>query len=180
MHFHFKTHRECLKGLKMEMSTFPGVVQQMYEGLFLLGDWWEYRLSAVSAPHPPDHQRLPDHSATQPQPQARYRHLLIIVAEMKDQYSIIQISAYFLLSFYKCSIIVCHVLSSSCADFSDKPSAWMTVDTALFVMSASEAKEDSTLVCFTESRDREVCLRASPDRWVVETSFFSLFVHSHA
>uniref|UniRef100_H3DL70 EF-hand calcium-binding domain-containing protein 7 n=1 Tax=Tetraodon nigroviridis TaxID=99883 RepID=H3DL70_TETNG len=37
----------------------------------------------------------------------------------------------------------------------DKPSSWMTVDTALFVMSAAEAKEDSTLVCFTESRDRE-------------------------
>lgn len=34
----------------------------------------------------------------------------------------------------------------------------MMVDTALFVMSAGEAKEDSTLVCFTESRDREVCM----------------------
>lgn len=42
--------------------------------------------------------------------------------------------------------------------FSDKPSSWMTVDTALFVMSAGETKEDSTLVCFTESKDKEVCL----------------------
>ncbi|KAF7657021.1 hypothetical protein LDENG_00032930 [Lucifuga dentata] len=31
----------------------------------------------------------------------------------------------------------------------------MTVDTALFVMSAGETKDDSTLVCFTESRDYE-------------------------
>ncbi|KAM9358284.1 EF-hand calcium-binding domain-containing protein 7 [Symphorus nematophorus] len=37
----------------------------------------------------------------------------------------------------------------------DKPSSWMTVDTALFVMSAGETKEDSALVCFTESRDKE-------------------------
>ncbi|KAM7013175.1 EF-hand calcium-binding domain-containing protein 7 [Tautogolabrus adspersus] len=37
----------------------------------------------------------------------------------------------------------------------DKPSPWMTVDTALFVTSAGETKEDSTLVCFTESKDRE-------------------------
>lgn len=85
----------------MEMSTFPGVVQQMCEGLFLLGAWWEYRLSAVSAPHPPDHQRLPDHSATRHHPQARYLHLLIIVAEMKDQFSMTQISAYFFQSFYE-------------------------------------------------------------------------------
>lgn len=56
----------------------------------------------------------------------------------------------------------------------------MTVDTALFVMSASEAKEDSTLVCFTESRDREVCSRASPDRCGGGDFIFSLFVHSHA
>lgn len=34
----------------------------------------------------------------------------------------------------------------------------MAVDTALFVTSAGEAKEDSTLVGFTEARDREVCL----------------------
>lgn len=32
------------------------------------------------------------------------------------------------------------------------------MDTALFVMSAGETKEDSTLVCFTESKDKEVCL----------------------
>ncbi|XP_011613432.1 EF-hand calcium-binding domain-containing protein 7 [Takifugu rubripes] len=37
----------------------------------------------------------------------------------------------------------------------DIPSSWMAVDTALFVTSAGEAKEDSTLVCFTEARDRE-------------------------
>ncbi|KAE8293940.1 EF-hand calcium-binding domain-containing protein 7 [Larimichthys crocea] len=37
----------------------------------------------------------------------------------------------------------------------DKPSSWMSVDTALFVMSAGETKEDSSLVCFTESKDKE-------------------------
>ncbi|XP_051802773.1 EF-hand calcium-binding domain-containing protein 7 isoform X3 [Acanthochromis polyacanthus] len=37
----------------------------------------------------------------------------------------------------------------------DKTLSWMTVDTALFVMSAGESKEDSTLVCFTESKDKE-------------------------
>ncbi|XP_029905098.1 EF-hand calcium-binding domain-containing protein 7 [Myripristis murdjan] len=37
----------------------------------------------------------------------------------------------------------------------DKSSSWMTVDTALFVMSAGETKEDSTLMCFTELRDKE-------------------------
>ncbi|XP_069560881.1 EF-hand calcium-binding domain-containing protein 7 [Brachyistius frenatus] len=37
----------------------------------------------------------------------------------------------------------------------DRSSSWMTVDTALFVMSAGETKEDSTLVCFTESKDKE-------------------------
>ncbi|XP_039984322.1 EF-hand calcium-binding domain-containing protein 7 isoform X2 [Xiphias gladius] len=37
----------------------------------------------------------------------------------------------------------------------DKCSSWMTVDTALFVMSAGETKEDSTLVHFTESKDKE-------------------------
>lgn len=40
---------------------------------------------------------------------------------------------------------------------SDKPSPWMSVDTALFLMTAGETKEDSTLVCFTESKDKEVC-----------------------
>lgn len=34
----------------------------------------------------------------------------------------------------------------------------MTVDTALFVMSAGETKEDTNLVCFTESKDKEVSL----------------------
>ncbi|XP_040896367.1 EF-hand calcium-binding domain-containing protein 7 isoform X2 [Toxotes jaculatrix] len=37
----------------------------------------------------------------------------------------------------------------------DKGSSWMTVDTALFVMSAGETKEDATLVYFTESKDKE-------------------------
>ncbi|XP_034035440.1 EF-hand calcium-binding domain-containing protein 7-like isoform X1 [Thalassophryne amazonica] len=37
----------------------------------------------------------------------------------------------------------------------EKPSAWMTVDTALFVTSAGETKDNSTLVCFTESKDKE-------------------------
>ncbi|XP_047231743.1 EF-hand calcium-binding domain-containing protein 7 isoform X1 [Girardinichthys multiradiatus] len=36
----------------------------------------------------------------------------------------------------------------------DKPPTWMNVDTALFVMSACETKEDSALVCFTESKDK--------------------------
>ncbi|XP_038134300.1 EF-hand calcium-binding domain-containing protein 7 [Cyprinodon tularosa] len=37
----------------------------------------------------------------------------------------------------------------------DKPQRWMNVDTALFVTSAGETKEDSSLVCFTESKDKE-------------------------
>ncbi|GLD49699.1 EF-hand calcium-binding domain-containing protein 7 [Lates japonicus] len=37
----------------------------------------------------------------------------------------------------------------------DKCSSWMTVDTALFIMSAGETKEDSTLLHFTESKDKE-------------------------
>ncbi|KAM8746451.1 EF-hand calcium-binding domain-containing protein 7 [Acanthopagrus schlegelii] len=37
----------------------------------------------------------------------------------------------------------------------DKPSSWMTVDMALFVTSAGETKEDSTFVCFTESKDKD-------------------------
>ncbi|CAN9500879.1 unnamed protein product [Ophioblennius macclurei] len=40
----------------------------------------------------------------------------------------------------------------------DKPSTWMSVDTALFVMTAGGTKEDSTLVCFTESNDKEKCV----------------------
>ncbi|KAM3876198.1 EF-hand calcium-binding domain-containing protein 7 [Diretmus argenteus] len=40
----------------------------------------------------------------------------------------------------------------------DKSSSCMTVDTALFVTSAGETKEESTLVCFTESRDKETCV----------------------
>ncbi|KAL3047141.1 hypothetical protein OYC64_021381 [Pagothenia borchgrevinki] len=37
----------------------------------------------------------------------------------------------------------------------DLPSSWMTVDTALFITSAGETKEDSTLVCFTETKEKE-------------------------
>ncbi|XP_028259706.1 EF-hand calcium-binding domain-containing protein 7 [Parambassis ranga] len=37
----------------------------------------------------------------------------------------------------------------------DKASSWLTVDTAVFVMTAGETKEDSTFVCFTESKDKE-------------------------
>lgn len=33
----------------------------------------------------------------------------------------------------------------------------MSVDTALFLTTAGETKEDSTLVGFTESKDKEVC-----------------------
>ncbi|CAB1323917.1 unnamed protein product [Coregonus sp. 'balchen'] len=39
----------------------------------------------------------------------------------------------------------------------EKPSSWMSVDTAVFVVSGKATKEDSTLVCFTESRDKEKC-----------------------
>lgn len=35
----------------------------------------------------------------------------------------------------------------------------MSVDTALFIMSAGETKEDSTLVGFTELKEKEVCFR---------------------
>nr|XP_019953868.1 PREDICTED: EF-hand calcium-binding domain-containing protein 7 isoform X1 [Paralichthys olivaceus] len=38
----------------------------------------------------------------------------------------------------------------------DKSPPWMTVDTVLFIMSAGETKEDSTVVHFTESKDKEV------------------------
>uniref|UniRef100_A0A1A8QWD5 EF-hand calcium-binding domain-containing protein 7 n=1 Tax=Nothobranchius pienaari TaxID=704102 RepID=A0A1A8QWD5_9TELE len=37
----------------------------------------------------------------------------------------------------------------------DKSSSWMSVDTALFVVSGGQNKEDSTLVGFTESKDKE-------------------------
>uniref|UniRef100_A0A3Q2SP10 EF-hand calcium-binding domain-containing protein 7 n=1 Tax=Fundulus heteroclitus TaxID=8078 RepID=A0A3Q2SP10_FUNHE len=37
----------------------------------------------------------------------------------------------------------------------DKPPTWMNVDTALFVTSAGETKENSSLVCFTESKDKD-------------------------
>uniref|UniRef100_A0A671W7D3 EF-hand calcium-binding domain-containing protein 7 n=1 Tax=Sparus aurata TaxID=8175 RepID=A0A671W7D3_SPAAU len=50
-------------------------------------------------------------------------------------------------------------LSLSHRPGTDKPSSWMTVDTALFVTSAGETKEDSTFVCFTESKDKEYVWR---------------------
>uniref|UniRef100_A0A673LZB9 EF-hand calcium-binding domain-containing protein 7 n=1 Tax=Sinocyclocheilus rhinocerous TaxID=307959 RepID=A0A673LZB9_9TELE len=37
----------------------------------------------------------------------------------------------------------------------DKPSPWMCVDSALYVVMGNETKEDSNLVCFTELRDKE-------------------------
>ncbi|XP_063057873.1 EF-hand calcium-binding domain-containing protein 7 isoform X2 [Engraulis encrasicolus] len=37
----------------------------------------------------------------------------------------------------------------------DKSSPWMSVDTALFVVTAGEGKEDSNVVCITEQRDKE-------------------------
>ncbi|XP_046870236.1 EF-hand calcium-binding domain-containing protein 7 [Hypomesus transpacificus] len=37
----------------------------------------------------------------------------------------------------------------------DKPSSWMAVDTALFVVSGGDTKEESSLVGFTEQRDKE-------------------------
>lgn len=39
---------------------------------------------------------------------------------------------------------------------SEKLSPWMCVDTALYVVTGNEIKEDSNLVCFTELRDKEV------------------------
>ncbi|XP_054645804.1 EF-hand calcium-binding domain-containing protein 7 [Dunckerocampus dactyliophorus] len=37
----------------------------------------------------------------------------------------------------------------------DKPSSWMNVDTALFVMSVGNTEENSTLMCFTNTKDKE-------------------------
>lgn len=37
----------------------------------------------------------------------------------------------------------------------EKPSPWMCVDTALYVVTGNETKEDSNLVCLTELRDKE-------------------------
>ncbi|XP_051997037.1 EF-hand calcium-binding domain-containing protein 7 isoform X2 [Xyrauchen texanus] len=37
----------------------------------------------------------------------------------------------------------------------EKPSPWMCVDTALYVVTGNETKEDTNLVCFTELRDKE-------------------------
>ncbi|XP_064187992.1 EF-hand calcium-binding domain-containing protein 7 [Anguilla rostrata] len=37
----------------------------------------------------------------------------------------------------------------------ERPSSWMKVDTALFLVTANKTKEDSNLVCFTEQRDKE-------------------------
>jgi len=43
-----------------------------------------------------------------------------------------------------------------CVYATEKPSSWMCVDTALYVVMGNKNKEDSTLVCFTELRDKEV------------------------
>ncbi|XP_062411600.1 EF-hand calcium-binding domain-containing protein 7 [Sardina pilchardus] len=40
----------------------------------------------------------------------------------------------------------------------DKPSPWMSVDTALLVIAANEGKEDSNVVCVTEMREKEKCV----------------------
>ncbi|XP_076132204.1 EF-hand calcium-binding domain-containing protein 7 [Alosa pseudoharengus] len=40
----------------------------------------------------------------------------------------------------------------------DKPSPWMSVDTALLVLTSNEGKEDSNVVCVTELRDKEKCV----------------------
>ncbi|XP_077390552.1 EF-hand calcium-binding domain-containing protein 7 isoform X2 [Festucalex cinctus] len=37
----------------------------------------------------------------------------------------------------------------------DKPCPWMNVDTALFVMLAGDTEEESTLMCFTATKDKE-------------------------
>ncbi|XP_043098049.1 EF-hand calcium-binding domain-containing protein 7 [Puntigrus tetrazona] len=37
----------------------------------------------------------------------------------------------------------------------EKPSPWMCVDTAVYVVTGNETKEDSNLVCFTDLRDKE-------------------------
>lgn len=56
----------------------------------------------------------------------------------------------------------------------------MAVDTALFVTSAGEAKEDSTLVCFTEARDREVCLSFKQQIRMVKCSELITSDETHA
>lgn len=43
-----------------------------------------------------------------------------------------------------------------CVCATEKPSPWMCVDTALYLVTGNKTKEDSTLVCFTELRDKEV------------------------
>lgn len=57
----------------------------------------------------------------------------------------------------------------------DKPSSWMAVDTALFLLAAGETKEDSTLVGFTESRDKEVCSEFKRCKVQINCCFFFIF-----
>lgn len=51
----------------------------------------------------------------------------------------------------------------------------MSVDTALFVMTAGETKEDSTLVCFTESKDKEVYYEFGGYIHIMKELFIFLF-----
>lgn len=50
------------------------------------------------------------------------------------------------------------------------------MDTALFVTSAGETKEDSTLVCFTETKEKEVCLCVCT--WTKHLLIFIMTLHS--
>lgn len=52
--------------------VFPGLASQLREGLLLLGGRRGHQLTAVPAPRPSDHQRLPHYPAAQPEPQIRY------------------------------------------------------------------------------------------------------------
>lgn len=52
----------------------------------------------------------------------------------------------------------------------------MTVDTALFVMAAGETKEESTLVGFTESKDKDVCVEICVHLRICSCSIFPLML----
>ncbi|XP_061539661.1 EF-hand calcium-binding domain-containing protein 7 isoform X1 [Phycodurus eques] len=53
------------------------------------------------------------------------------------------------------SIVTLSIQPLSLDRRADKPSPWMNVDTALFVMLAGDTEEDSTLMCFTGAKDKE-------------------------
>lgn len=56
------------------------------------------------------------------------------------------------------------------------------MDTSLFVVSAGETKEDSTLVCFTESKDKDVCFHVerctfvSPHELIISPVTYVTFI----